>query len=124
MNKALICLGANTACADANIEGATQFLTTLGAIHKSTPLYPTAPEHCGDVPPYLNRVVELHTDADFDNLRVATKQYEKKIRDLRVTAPLVAIDIDIVLWNGDVLRPADAASQYFRQGCQMIDMTF
>lgn len=124
MNKAIICLGANVACADANIENATQFLSTLGTIHRTTPLYPTAPEHCGDVPPYLNRVIELHSGTDYAQLRDATKQYEKRIRDMRATAPLVAVDIDIVLWNGTVLRAADADSQYFRQGCQMIDITF
>lgn len=124
MNKALICLGANIASADANIEGATEFLATLGTINKATPLYRTAPEHCGDVAPYLNRVVELHTTAEYDEIHNATKHYEKRIREHHASAPFVAVDIDIVLWNGMILRAADANSQYFRQGCRMIDQTF
>ena len=101
------------------LSAAFAVLGRLGSVHASTPVYPTDPEFAGDAAPYLNRIVVLGTDLGLESLRAAVKAYETNER-ASGTPPFVAVDIDIVAWNSDVLRPADVASRYFRKGMAML----
>lgn len=120
MNSALICLGANGPDADVQIDNAFAMLCRLGSVAASSPAYPSHPEYGGSQPPYLNRIVSLDTSMDYDDIHRHTKSYEQGIRSSADIAPLVAIDIDIVEWNGDTLRPADATARYFRKGLALM----
>lgn len=86
---------------------------------ESTDVYPTAPEHTTDPEPYHNMVVRMAFDIPAEDARKAFKAYEAVVRPT-VDAPLVAIDIDIVVWDGEVLRPADFSARYFRQGYETL----
>lgn len=121
MNRATLCLGANIPNADQNIERALEVIEQHAHIISSTPPYPTAPEHAGDAPPYTNRIVIIETAATLDRFHQAMKSYETQIRSTAEALPLVALDIDIVVWNNSVLRPADAQSQYFQAGIKMLN---
>ena len=37
-------------------------------------------------------------------------------------AALVPLDIDIVVWNGEVLRPRDMQQEYMRIGLEMLHL--
>ncbi len=119
-NRAILCLGANVPDASERLDAAATMLGICGTILRSTPKYLTAPEYAGDSAPYLNRIIELGTILDIDTIRRRTKRYQTDVRAKADCAPLVAVDIDIVLWNGEVLRPADAAANYFRSGMTML----
>lgn len=114
-NKAIICLGSNAPEAAAYIRRAFGMLTAIGTVLSHTDVYPTAPEHTTDPTPYHNMVVEMSLGITADEARSTFKAYEAVVRPT-VAAPLVAIDIDIVVWNGEVVRPADYTARYFRQG--------
>lgn len=120
-NSALICLGANDADASEQIVNASTFLESLGEVWKATPIYPSDAEYAGDSAPYLNRLVILKTYHDYEALLSATKQYESGVR-ARAHQRYVAIDIDIVEWNGAIMRPADAAARYFRKGLNLFNI--
>lgn len=120
VNHAIICLGANTPDASERLTGVYRLSASLGTIIESTPPYPTAPEYAGETEPYLNQILILATALSFEELSRRTKDYQTKIRANNRYAPLVNIDIDIVEWNGEVKRPADAASAYYRQGLKML----
>lgn len=120
VSRAIICLGANTPDAAERLEDAFAMLGSVGSVLRSTRPYPTAPEYAGEDKPYLNQIVELATALSFDGLTEATKKYQTEIRALNTMPGLVNIDVDIVVWNGKVVRPADAAAAYYRQGIAML----
>lgn len=119
-HTALICLGANTPDAAARISDATDMLRSLCLIGRITPAYRTAPEYAGETVPYLNCLLELSTVYAFDELSAVTKSYQTAVRTAAAAAPLIAVDIDIVVWDGEVIRPADYSSAYLRKGLPLL----
>lgn len=119
-HTALICLGANTPDAVARISDATDMLRSLCLIGRITPAYRTAPEYAGETVPYLNCLLEVTTAHTFDELSAVTKSYQTAVRTAAAAAPLIAVDIDIVVWDGEVKRPADFNSAYFRKGLPLM----
>ncbi|MDE6802950.1 MAG: 2-amino-4-hydroxy-6-hydroxymethyldihydropteridine diphosphokinase [Muribaculaceae bacterium] len=67
---------------------------------------------------YANIVAAISTDFGYEELRRHTKELEVKYgRKPSSKAPEeVALDIDIVIYNGEVVRPADFAQPYFIRG--------
>lgn len=120
MNRATICLGANGPDADVQIARAADMVHTLGIATAATEPYRTEPEFAGDAAPYLNMIVMLDCPLDYDEALRLTKRYQEDVRRKADCAPFVAIDIDVVAWNGAVMRPADAASRYFRKGLELL----
>lgn len=120
MNRATLCLGANGPDADAQIASAAGLLYAMGTAAASTIPYLTEPEFAGDVAPYLNMIIVLDTALDYEELLLSTKHYQDETRRAAACAPFVAIDIDLVEWNGTVMRPADAGSRYFRKGLELL----
>lgn len=119
-NIAIICLGANGTDAAEQLEKAFATIQTLGTVVKSTPVYPSDPEYARDIAPYLNRIVLLHTDSTYSLALQYTKNYQTLVRARAGIAPLVAIDIDIVVWNGATVRPGDAKARYYLKGIMML----
>lgn len=120
MHTALICLGANVPDAAARISNATDMLRRLCDIGRITPAYRTAPEYAGETVPYLNCLLEVTTAHTFDELSAVTKSYQTAVRAHAAAAPLIAVDIDIVVWDGEVKRGADFNSAYFRKGIPLL----
>lgn len=116
LNKAIICLGGNTPDAESRMTEALAFITTLGTPGRMSGLYRTAPEYAGESEPYLNEVLELETVLVYEALQESVKRYECGIRSLNRIPGLVNIDIDIVYWNGAVVRRKDAVAAYFTIG--------
>ena len=107
MNRATLCLGANGPDADAQIARAASLLYAMGIAAASTM-------------PYLNMIIELDTELEYEELLLNTKHYQDETRRAAACAPFVAIDIDLVEWNGTVMRPTDATSRYFRKGLELL----
>ena len=120
MNRATLCLGANGPDADAQIARAASLLYAMGIAAASTMPYLTEPEFAGDVAPYLNMILELDTELEYEELLLNTKHYQDETRRAAACAPFVAIDIDLVEWNGTVMRPTDATSRYFRKRLEQL----
>lgn len=119
-NIATICLGANTPEATATLAEALQYLQTKGHVLARSGQYFTSPEYAGETVPYLNEVIRLSTETDYDTFHADTKAYEASVRAHNPYPGLVNLDIDIVRWNTATLRPADASAAYFRQGEQRL----
>ena len=113
-------MGANGADAEVQITGALEVVQNLGSVAAATPPYRSEAEYAHEAAPYLNQIVVLDTELDLDGLQAITKDYQTRCRAEADIAPLVAIDIDIVVWNDSVLRHADMASRYFRKGWAML----
>lgn len=120
LNKALLCLGSNVPEALEYLAAAVSFLQEKGTVLRATPPYLTDPEYQGDVGVYQNQLIELDVECDFDSLQATIKAYETEIRATGPAKPFVNIDLDIVFWNDEVIRPKDAAADYFKSGLKIL----
>lgn len=122
MNTAVICLGANTPDAVARLADALQVLEDFASVTADSGSYPTEPEYTAAGSSYQNRVLVLGTTLSYDDFYARSKQYESAVRAQLAPchAGLVNLDIDIVVWNGSVVRPLDYASRYFRIGMDRV----
>lgn len=118
-DRALICLGANASDAELQIAAAFDFLSQRGDVLRTSGVYPSDPEYSCDAASYLNCIVELSTPLDYSAMQSAVKDYEREVR-AHGQPGFVAVDIDIVMWNDTLLRPADASSRYFAKGMQLM----
>ena len=119
-SEALICLGSSSPLKLEAVEAAFAFVSRLGEVMADSGAYPTPPEGTPvNAEPYNNRVLCLATPLSLDRLRAACKEYEGGVRS-RHAGPGVAVDIDIVTFDGSVLRPLDYGSAHMAKGMQII----
>lgn len=114
-NEVVLGLGSNVS--GFYVESALMWLAgRLSEMHASS-LYPTPPAGSG-VRPYVNAVVSATTGLDAGQLNAALKEYEVSCGrdDASRAAGIVQIDIDIVLFNGEVIREWDFNQTFFRIG--------
>jgi len=69
----------------------------------------------GECGRYLNTICKGLTDFVLDDFQAYLKITETKLGRIRgvETQGSVAIDMDLVEWNGEVLRPKDAEQEYY-----------
>lgn len=118
-NIAYICLGANDFDAEIQLDKAYDYLVSKGVVVKSTPVYPTDPEYAGDTAPYHNRIVVMMLACGYDEFVASAKVYERAVRAM-ASPGRVAVDIDVVVWNGTVMRPKDTSSRYYLKGLELL----
>ncbi len=116
-NKITLSLGSNFGDRTAFVTAALHWLQQVISVSKSSSIYET-PELHGKGAPYMNAVVTGETDKTFIQLNNEIKNYEYSCGRNAETRNLgiVPIDIDIVIWNDDILRPADFSHSFFRIG--------
>lgn len=125
MNSAIICIGSNIPeRREEMLRHAEVFLSTIGHTRATSGFYETAAETCtpGKYPTYLNSVIALDCDLDLKELIALVKHWEHEAgrsEDLNRQG-LIAIDIDVVGWNGCIVRPEDFSRNYFQQGYGII----
>jgi len=70
----------------------------------------------GECAMYLNAVCVASSEMAWNDVQAFLKQTETEMGRLRGTEAQgrVAIDMDLVEWNGEVLRPKDAAQDYYK----------
>lgn len=119
MNQLVLSIGSNSRDREWQIRHCIEWLRhTLSNVRVST-IYNSVAVNNRDAD-YLNAVMIAKTKKNFDDISALMKQYEMVCG--RTPASKfqgeIPIDIDIVLWNDDVLRQRDFAQQYFQRGWQ------
>lgn len=113
-HTAIISLGSNIAQAAEMISRSLLGLSRCGLV-SATDSYPSEGG-------YTNCVAELRTELVLDALRSFTKQIEqalgRRIDDKQQGK--IVIDVDIVYFDGKLLRPADAHKSYFTMGLRLL----
>lgn len=112
MHRAILCIGSNVLAAREMIEHAISSLYENGAhIIARSEVYTVSL-------PYYNCVTEISTDSGLPELVSLTKSLEKEMgRNKYMKAmSIVPIDIDIVIFDGVILRQSDYSSDYFMLG--------
>ncbi len=72
--------------------------------------------------PYTNAVMVIDAAIEYGTLNSLLKEYEQKEgRDEGCRrAGRVPVDIDIVVWDGEVIREWDFRQEFFRIGLEMV----
>lgn len=112
MAYAFLGLGSNVASASSNISEAVERIRRADVeVEAVSNVYQTQS-------PYYNMVVRVRTDCPYEALRSLTKGIETEMgrTPQMKTLGVVPIDIDVVVYDGRVVRPTDYEADYFRMG--------
>lgn len=117
ISQIVLSLGSNCGDRETNVREAAAWLGMHLSGMRCSGIYET-PEVHGNGSPYFNAVVIGETDNDYETFNQELKHYELLAGrdDTCRRMGLVPIDIDIVVWNGDILRPFDYSARFFTIG--------
>lgn len=120
-NRIIIALGSNTNPKQ-NMEaacGAVELL--LPGICWSEAVF-TAPEACSNPALFLNRVGIAHTSLPVADLIRHFKQIERALGRVPENKHqgIIPIDIDLLQWNSELLKPDDMQRGYIKEGIRQL----
>lgn len=108
-------LGSNTGDRKANLDNAVKALS--GHVDRIAVTRDIDnPDFTGRGPDYLNRLLTGTTTLPLPGLKAALKETETVLGRDRTTPRLVAIDIDIVVYGDEIVKP----SEYTSPPCQAL----
>lgn len=117
VNSAIVSIGSNYRNRSQNVEKALKWIKDSFTHCRFSSIYET-PEVHGAGSPYMNAVCIFETSCDLATLTERSKIYEERNGRTPETRKRgeVPIDIDIVVWNGEVLRSMDFSCNFFKIG--------
>lgn len=117
----VLCLGSNTPDRRLRVEKACEWLASKMKLIAASSIYDTPP-FSGMGSDYVNMVVEVTTDLPLQDIDLMCKEYElRQGRDAecRQTGD-VPIDMDVVVYGTEIVRPRDFSRYYFVEGYKQI----
>ncbi|MGN1238558.1 MAG: 2-amino-4-hydroxy-6-hydroxymethyldihydropteridine diphosphokinase [Muribaculaceae bacterium] len=119
MNTLTLSIGSNSKDREWQMKHGIEWLKHIFSDAKVSSVYNSVAVNGRDSD-YLNAVMTASTKLDLDDTIALMKQYEAVCGRTPASKlqGVIPIDIDIVLWNNDVIRPNDFARQYFQRGWQ------
>lgn len=124
MNKAILGIGSNYPDAYIRVEECCKRIKDMVEFAAFSSIYQTEAVGVKPAPPYHNCVALVDTSISYDKLKALFKDMEIKAgRNAKDKEQgLVIIDIDIVTWNNEVLKPADMERSYMKIGLEELDI--
>ena len=121
-NAVVLSIGSNSADRDAQMTNCIAWLRDNATLTKLSSVY-NSPASNGKDPDYLNAVAEITSALTLPELTKLLKDSERQCGRTPQSKALgsLPIDIDIVMWNGNVLRQKDFAQYYFAKGWNEIN---
>lgn len=118
MNFAILCLGSNTLDATRILQESCAHLIDFADGETQCSTIYDGPSHNGVGADYFNMVIALHTEGNRESLSRYCKKLEEQAGRLSTSksSGIMPLDIDIVIWNGDILRPSDYFLPHFTYG--------
>lgn len=113
-HRAIICLGSNVSPRAERLRDAFEFISGFGSVEEETEAKESA-DVTGRSLPYLNKVISLRTHLTLFQLKQLFQDFEIKEgrRSSRWGPGEITIDIDIIIWDGDIISPTDFSQPYF-----------
>ena len=99
-----------------NISAAIQRISTISTISWQSP-YRESEDVTGRGASYLNKAVTCLTSLTADEFAQRLAAFEKeggRVAESKAQGKM-PVDIDIVVWDNDVVSPADYNAEYFRK---------
>lgn len=117
MSRAVIGIGSNTPDRTERVAAAIGWLGSVFSEGFHSSAYVTRALN-GHDPDYLNAVMSVESDRPMDEVNTMLKDYERTSGRTAVSKlhGEVPIDLDIVVWDGRIVRPKDFGYRYFLQG--------
>lgn len=115
--EVVICIGSNCGDKYQNVHKGIKWINSIfSTLHAST-IYAT-PDCKGGPRKYMNAVAIGNTDIELQQLEIMCKNFEKEMgRDKKAReAGDVPLDIDIVVYNGKIVRETDYKREFFKIG--------
>lgn len=115
--EVVICIGSNCGDRYQNVDKGINWINSILSTLRTSTIYAT-PDCKGGPRKYMNAVAIGKTDITLQQLEIMCKNFEKELgRDekARETGD-VPIDIDIVVYNGKILRETDYIREFFKIG--------
>ena len=115
--EAIVCIGANCGDRTGNVAMALVWASCILEDFRHSPIYAT-PDCHGGQRAYLNAVCSGTTELTPAELETLFKNYECKMGRTAAARAKgeVPLDVDLVVYDGEVLRNKDYASEYFLLG--------
>ena len=116
MNKTVLGIGTNTDVCF-NMKQATDYLRFYFPNIKFTSTIETMPYGDMFTTPFVNALAYFKTDLSKDEILLQLKLIEKTMGRLpsHKEEGIVVIDIDLVQWNNEILKPDDYKRNYIKQ---------
>ena len=117
MIEVVLSIGSNFGNKRKSVSDAIAWLESLLESPHASSIYET-PEIYGRTENYMNAVVTAATAMDYEGLNAALKRYETSHgrTPMRRERGEVPVDIDIVVWDDEVIRPRDFNHSFFQIG--------
>lgn len=112
-NAVIIMLGCNFGDCSFNLDKATDALREYIDIEASSPTI-SSPDITGKSSDYLNRILYGKSKLTLDELKTAVKQIEISMGRNRSTPSEVIIDIDIVIFNSNIIKLSEYNTPHFQ----------
>lgn len=123
LHEAYICLGSNEPDAAARVGAAASRLSALVEEEAFSGAFATrpAPPADPDGPEYVNAVMRVSSPLSLRELQQLLKDLEAALgrRSEHKQSGRVVIDLDVVVYDGEVCRVAEFASSYFMHGYRL-----
>ena len=112
-NDVIIMLGCNFGDCSLNLDKATKALREYIDIEASSPTI-SSPDITGKSYDYLNRILYGKSKLTLDELKTSVKQLEISMGRNRSTPTEVIIDIDIVVYDNNIIKPSEYNASHFQ----------
>lgn len=112
-HQVVVCIGSNASDRQLRLDEAEGFLKGLLGECECTPTIDSNDTSGRTELLYSNRLCRGHFAGDYVLLNKTLKEYEQERRSKNNSGE-VAIDLDIVLFNGVIMRPGTYMSPYFQ----------
>lgn len=117
MNSIVLSIGSNSVDREWQISNCVEWLKKL--IHKmeQSSVYNSEAANGVDAD-YLNTVIKGYCNEDYESISASLKQYETVCgrTPMSKTEGIIPLDIDIVIWDDEIVRARDFAQPYFQKG--------
>ena len=117
----VLSLGSNYGDREEAVASAIRIMSNALAMARNSTVY-TTPPLSGIGEPYANAVIAGEWDGELSDLEQLSKQTEIKFGRTGERRRLhqVPLDIDIVMFDGKVIRPADFGYAFFQTGYRQL----
>lgn len=122
MNKLVISIGSNSKDREWQVENCIKWLKSKLSGVSHSEIYNSAASN-GKDPDYLNVVMKAKCRENFDEINKKLKDYESvcgRTPSSKQTGE-IPMDLDIIIWNGEIVRERDFNQEYFQTGWQQLE---
>lgn len=121
MNRLVISIGSNSNDREWQMKNCIAWLKSqLRSVNVSTVYNSKAAN--GKDPDYLNAVMTAKCRADYDEINGTLKKYEAICGRTPLSKAIgdIPMDLDIVMWNDEIIRDKDFRQEYFQTGWKQL----